>query len=154
MPDALHRSSIVILRSRRMFSMVFTTRWVNSDSYLLISTLYRISVLLQNTYRFRLTSRTGCGTLVTMKTATTLSDYSVNIINAVRAEASRQGVTTPELARRVGRDRKFFYDRFSFKAAFSTDDIAEIATALGITAADIIRSARMGAEMKNQGKAA
>lgn len=89
-----------------------------------------------------------------MKTATTLSDYSVNIINAVRAEASRQGVSTPELARRVGRDRKFFYDRFSLKAAFSTDDIDEIATALGITTADIIRSARMGAEMKNQGKAA
>ena len=58
-------------------------------------------------------------------------------------------MSTPELARRTGRDRKFFYDRFLFLKAFSTDDLDAIATALGITAADIINSARFAAEMHN-----
>ena len=53
-------------------------------------------------------------------------------------------MSTPELARRTGRDRKFFYDRFLFLKAFSTDDLDAIATALGI-----INSARFAAEMHN-----
>lgn len=89
-----------------------------------------------------------------MKKETSLTDYSIDLINAVRAEAARRGVTTPELAERVGRDRKFFYDRFQLNAAFSTEDIADIAKALGITELDIIKSARLGAEMRNQQKAA
>ena len=84
-----------------------------------------------------------------MKTNTQLSATSIELIKAVKAEAARSGVSTPELARRTGRDRKFFYDRFLFLKAFSTDDLDAIATALGITAADIINSARFAAEMHN-----
>lgn len=81
-----------------------------------------------------------------MQTNTQLSATSIELIRAVKAEA---GVSTPELARRTGHDRKFFYDRFLFLKAFSTDDLDAIATALGITAADIINSARFAAEMHN-----
>ena len=52
-------------------------------------------------------------------------------------------MSTPELARRTGHDRKFFYDRFLFLKAFSTDDLDAIAAALGITAADIIKLAML-----------
>ena len=84
-----------------------------------------------------------------MQTNTQLSATSIELIRAVKAEAARSGVSTPELARRTGRDRKFFYDRFLFLKAFSTDDLDAIATALGITAGDIINSARFAAKMHN-----
>jgi hypothetical protein len=84
-----------------------------------------------------------------MQTNTQLSATSIELIRAVKAEAARLGVPTPELARRTGRDRKFFYDRFLFLKAFSTDDLDAIATALGITAGDIINSARFAAKMHN-----
>lgn len=84
-----------------------------------------------------------------MQTKTKLSKTSVGLIQAVRAEAARRGVSTPELANRVGRNKKFFYDRFNFRKAFSTDDLNDIAVALGITMADIISSARLAAGMKS-----
>lgn len=85
-----------------------------------------------------------------METNTRLSATSIELIKAVKAEAARRDVSTPELAKRTNRDRKFFYDRFSFRLPFSTDDIDAIAKALGITAADIINSARFAAEIENQ----
>ena len=63
MPVFLQSSSIVILLSRRFCSIVSVTLRVKSESYLLILTLYRFSVLSQHTYRIRLQKRTGYGTM-------------------------------------------------------------------------------------------
>ena len=89
-----------------------------------------------------------------MKKNAELSETSVRLIRAVRAEAARAGVTTPELAERIGRDRKFLYDRFAMNLPFSTDDLAAIAKALGITVEDIIKSASLEAQRERQEKAA
>lgn len=68
----------------------------------------------------------------------------------MRAEAARAGVTTPELAERIGRDRKFLYDRFAMKLPFNTNDLTDIAKALGITVEDIIKSASLEAQRQKQ----
>lgn len=54
----------------------------------------------------------------------------------------------------IGRDRKFLYDRFALKAPFSTEDLAAIAKALGITTEDIIKSASLEAQRQKQEVAA
>lgn len=89
-----------------------------------------------------------------MKKSTNLSETSVTLIRAVRAEAARAGISTPDLAERIGRDRKFLYDRFALKTPFSTEDLADIAKALGITAEDIIKSASLEAQRQKQEVAA
>lgn len=89
-----------------------------------------------------------------MKKNTELSETSVRLIRAVRAEAARAGVSTPELARRIGRDRKFLYDRFAMKIPFSTDDLSDIAKALNVTPEVIIRSASLDAHASRQEQAA
>lgn len=85
-----------------------------------------------------------------MKKNTDLSETSVRLIRAVRAEAARAGVNTPELAERIGRDRKFLYDRFAMKLPFNTNDLTDIAKALGITVEDIIKSASLEAQRQKQ----
>ncbi len=89
-----------------------------------------------------------------MKKNTDLSETSVRLIRAVRAEAARAGITTPELAERIGRDRKFLYDRFAMKLPFNTNDLTDIAKALGITVEDIIKSASLEAQRQKQEVAA
>lgn len=89
-----------------------------------------------------------------MKKSTNLSKTSVTLIRAVRAEAARAGISTPDLAEMIGRDRKFLYDRFALKAPFSTEDLAAIAKALGITTEDIIKSASLEAQRQKQEVAA
>lgn len=89
-----------------------------------------------------------------MKKSTNLSETSVTLIRAVRAEAARAGISTPDLAERIGRDRKFLYDRFALKTPFSTEDLADIAKALGITTEDIIKSASLEAQRQKQEVAA
>lgn len=76
------------------------------------------------------------------------------LIRAVRAEAARAGISTPDLAERIDRDRKFLYDRFALKTPFSTEDLAAIAKALGITTEDIIKSASLEAQRQKQEVAA
>ena len=85
-----------------------------------------------------------------MKKNTELSETSVRLIRAVRAEAARAGVSTPELAKRIGRDRKFLYDRFAMTLPFSTDDLSDIAKALNVTPETIIRSASLDAHASRQ----
>ena len=85
-----------------------------------------------------------------MKKNTDLSETSVRLIRAVRAEGARAGVTTPELAERIGRDRKFLYDRFAMKLPFNTNDKKKKEKALGITVEDIIKSASLEAQRQKQ----
>lgn len=89
-----------------------------------------------------------------MKKNINLSETSVRLIRAVRAEAARAGVATPELAKQIGRDRKFLYDRFAMKLPFNTNDLTDIAKALGITVEDIIKSASLEAQRQKQEKTA
>lgn len=89
-----------------------------------------------------------------MEKNTDLSETSVRLIRAVRAEAARAGVATPELAKRIGRDRKFLYDRFAMKLPFNTNDLTDIAKALGITVEDIIKSASLEAQRQKREKTA
>ena len=89
-----------------------------------------------------------------MKKNTDLSETSVRLIRAVRAETARAGISIPELAKRIGRDRKFLYDRFAMKLPFNTNDLTDIAKALGITVEDIIKSASLEAQRQKQEKTA
>lgn len=72
---------------------------------------------------------------------------SVEIIDAVKAESARVGVSGKQLADALGRDRNFIYERFRYEKPFDTNDLQGIAKRLGITIADILRSAALGAEI-------
>jgi hypothetical protein len=48
------------------------------------------------------------------------------------------------------RDPKYVYDRFRFEKPFSTRDLSIIAGYLGITTADIFRSAAFDSEVHSQ----
>lgn len=50
----------------------------------------------------------------------------------VRAALGRYGITQKELAHRTGMSSGYLSERLAAKRAFSTDDIADIAEALGV----------------------
>ena len=83
-----------------------------------------------------------------------LDETSAQINRAVRAEAARCGIDGKKLAGALQRDPKYVYERFRFEKAFSTKDLNLIASFLGITLADIVRSASFGAEIHQQQLAA
>lgn len=83
-----------------------------------------------------------------MNKARKLDEQSVQVINAVKAESARAGVNGKQLAQAIGRDRTYIYSRFQYKKAFDTNDLQGIAEYLGITVADIFRSATIGTEQR------
>jgi lambda repressor-like predicted transcriptional regulator len=73
-----------------------------------------------------------------------LDETSTRVIQAVRAESARYGVTGKQLADALGRDKKYVYERFRFEKPFSTSDLEVIAHRLGITPQDLWDSAQFG----------
>lgn len=69
------------------------------------------------------------------------------ITDAVKAEVARVGLSGKEIARRIGRDRNYIYERYRYEKPFDTNDLALIAKAIGITTDDLFRSAELGKTM-------
>jgi hypothetical protein len=67
------------------------------------------------------------------KQQTELDEQSIDIINAVKAESARAGMTGKVLANGIGRDRNYIYERFRYEKPFDTDDLSAIAKCIGIT---------------------
>ena len=61
-----------------------------------------------------------------------LSQTSQRVAAAVRAEMARLGWSQNSLASEIGRDQHYISRRVSGKVAFDTEDLALIATALGV----------------------
>lgn len=80
-----------------------------------------------------------------------LRDSSTRVIRAVRAEAARYGYSGKDIAKALGRDPKYVYERFRFQRPFSTEDLNQVAEWLGITFDDLIKSAEFDASMHRQG---
>ena len=76
-----------------------------------------------------------------------LKHSSTRIIRAVRAEAARCGYSGKDVAKALGRDPKYVYERFRFRRPFSTEDLNQVAEWLGITFGDLIKSAEFDASM-------
>lgn len=74
-----------------------------------------------------------------------LTESSTRVIRAVRAEAARYGYSGKDIARALGRDPKYVYERFRFHKPFSTEDLNRVAEWLGITFEDLIRSTEFDA---------
>ncbi|WP_416517011.1 hypothetical protein [Bifidobacterium asteroides] len=79
-----------------------------------------------------------------------LKQSSTRIIRAVRAEAARCGYSGKDVAKALGRDPKYVYERFRFQRPFSTEDLNQVAEWLGITFDDLIKSAEFDASMHRQ----
>ena len=71
-----------------------------------------------------------------------LTESSTRVIRAVRAEAARYGYSGKDIAKALGRDPKYVYERFRFHKPFSTEDLNQVAEWLGITFDDLIRSTK------------
>ena len=69
------------------------------------------------------------------------------MIRAVRAEAARYGYSGKDIAKALGRDPKYVYERFRFQKPFSTEDLNQVAEWLGITFDDLIKSADFDASI-------
>ncbi|MCT6838882.1 MAG: helix-turn-helix transcriptional regulator [Bifidobacteriales bacterium] len=76
-----------------------------------------------------------------------LRDSSTRVIRAVRAEAARYGYSGKDIAKALGRDPKYVYERFRFQKPFSTEDLNQVAEWLGITFDDLIKSADFDASI-------
>lgn len=72
------------------------------------------------------------------------------IADAVKAEAARAGYSGKTIARLIGRDKNYIYERFRYEKPFDTNDLAQIASAIGITPNDIFRSAEFGIALHAQ----
>ena len=79
-----------------------------------------------------------------------LKQSSTRVIRAVRAEAARCGYSGKDVAKALGRDPKYVYERFRFQKPFSTEDLNQVAEWLGITFDDLIKSAEFDASMHRQ----
>lgn len=65
----------------------------------------------------------------------------------MRAEAARYGYSGKDIAKALGRDPKYVYERFRFQKPFSTEDLNQVAEWLGITFDDLIKSADFDASI-------
>jgi hypothetical protein len=83
-----------------------------------------------------------------------INDESKAIVDAVKAEAARVGVTGKMLAAGIGRDRNYIYERFRYEKSFDTNDLSAIAKVLGITLPSLFKSVELGMEIHKQGLAA
>lgn len=79
--------------------------------------------------------------------STELEKNSIAIIDAVKAESSRIGLSGKELAERIGQSKDWMSDRLSYKKPFTTDDLSRIADAIGITISNLLDSAEGGKRM-------
>ena len=82
------------------------------------------------------------------KTATPIDQTSIDLIDAVKAESARAGVSGRQLASALGVNKMYVYKRFQYRAAFSVDDLAKIAQKLGIALPALLDSAEMGARFR------
>ena len=86
---------------------------------------------------------------------TALDQTSRTVIDAVKAESARAGVSGAQLARMIGRDRYYIYRRYRYEQPFSTAYMSAITQALNIPMERLLESFAIGAQIENQkGKAA
>jgi hypothetical protein len=77
-----------------------------------------------------------------------LDENSIDIINAVKAEAARFGFDGKSLAVRMGHDRNWIYERYRYRKPFDTNDLGIIAKILGVPVSLIFQSAELGSKMR------
>lgn len=83
-----------------------------------------------------------------------INDESRAVVDAVKAEAARVGVTGKKLASGIGRDLNYIYQRFWYEKSFDTNNLSAIAKVLGITLPALFKSAELGMEIHKQNLAA
>lgn len=78
-----------------------------------------------------------------------LDENSIDIINAVKAEAARAGIDGKTLSVKMGHDRNWIYARFRYRKPFDTNDLGLVAQILGVPVSMIFQSAEFGAKMRS-----
>lgn len=71
--------------------------------------------------------------------------YSPQLLAEVRAEMGRKKVGVGELSRRTGIPQTRLHRRFHRDVPFTTDELASIATALDVTASELLARAEAAA---------
>lgn len=77
---------------------------------------------------------------------TALDQTSRIVIDAVKAESARAGISGAKLARLIGRDRYYIYRRYRYEQPFSTADLSAITQALNIPMERLFESYAIGAQ--------
>jgi DNA-binding Xre family transcriptional regulator len=75
-----------------------------------------------------------------------LTPTSTRIIRAVKAELARRDKSGVNLTEALELSSNAIYERLRYEKPFNTDEIERIANYLGITVADLLRSAQLDRE--------